>query len=235
MSKQDVHTSIIKIEVLLLTISPNSSPPIRACIFDMDGLLINSEDILTRCINTLLAKYDRPAITRHLRVQLMGVPDSTSSDLFHNWAQVPITRANFDRELKDEMKRQFTACEPMPGAKDLLTNLSRAQCSGTGQPIELALASTTTTSTYRLKTSRPETKALLHTFAGNKRILGDDSRIPPGRGKPAPDIYQIALRVLNSISGSESPRPPIQPNECLVFQDSIAGVEAGRRAGMRTV
>ncbi|CAG7989740.1 unnamed protein product [Penicillium nalgiovense] len=59
-------------------------PVIRACIFDMDGLLINTEDLITLSTNQLLQKYGRPAFTRSIRAQLMGVPDSTNGDVFHN-------------------------------------------------------------------------------------------------------------------------------------------------------
>ncbi|UKZ83207.1 hypothetical protein TrVFT333_011012 [Trichoderma virens FT-333] len=69
-------------------------PAIRACIFDMDGLLINSEDIITQSTNQLLEKYSRPTFTRSIRAQLMGIPDSTNGDVFHNWAQLPILASN---------------------------------------------------------------------------------------------------------------------------------------------
>ncbi|KYG42811.1 hypothetical protein M433DRAFT_26622 [Acidomyces richmondensis BFW] len=200
-------------------------PAVRACIFDLDGLLINSEDKITNSVNKLLTKYGRPTITREIRVQLMGVPDSTSSDVFHNWAKLPIAREQFNRELRDEMNAQFVTCEPLPGAEYLLTNLNRAR-SSSGNAIGLALASSTSTSTYKLKSSMPETKRLLDLFPTNLRVLGDDPRVREGRGKPAPDIYWVALEALDRA---------IQPEECLVFEDSVAGVEAGRRAGMRVV
>jgi pseudouridine-5'-monophosphatase len=61
--------------------------------------------------------------------------------------------------------------------------------------------------------------------------LGDDPRVQRGRGKPAPDIYLLALETINSTLPISVPK--IAPNECLVFEDSVLGVEAGRRAGMR--
>ena len=61
----------------------------------------------------------------------------------------------------------------------------------------------------------------------------EGTRLQQGRSKPAPDIYLLALESLNLEAGSE--RSPILPKECLVFEDSVAGVEAGRRAGMRVV
>ncbi|KAM0466842.1 hypothetical protein ACHAPV_000351 [Trichoderma viride] len=200
----------------------------------MDGLLINSEDIITQSTNQLLEKYSRPALTRSVRTQLMGIPDSTNGDVFHNWAKLPISRDQFARESREQMHMLFSSCEPLPGAEELLSNLSRARSASSGDRIELALASSTKSHSYELKMSRPETKRLLDSFQPDRRILGDDPRVPKGRGKPAPDMYLIALQSLNSTTaGSE--KKPILPRECLVFEDSVIGVEAGRRAGMRVV
>lgn len=52
----------------------------------MDGLLINSEDMVTKTLNTLLEKYERPLLDPQIRSELMGVPNSSNSDVFHNWA-----------------------------------------------------------------------------------------------------------------------------------------------------
>ncbi len=65
-------------------------------------------------------------------------------------------------------------------------------------------------------------------------MLGDDARIPPGKGKPAPDIYLLALETINSGLRKKG-KKEIKREECLVFEDSVPGVEAGRRAGMRVV
>ncbi len=71
-------------------------------------------------------------------------------------------------------------------------------------------------------------------FEQEHRILGDDPRIPPGRGKPAPDIFLLALKSINDSLVSRG-EPEIKPEECLVFEDSVPGVEAGLRAGMQVV
>ena len=65
-------------------------------------------------------------------------------------------------------------------------------------------------------------------------MLGDDPRIPKGKGKPAPDIYLLALETINK-ELREQGQEDIVPEECLVFEDSVPGVEAGRRAGMRVL
>ncbi|PGH27938.1 hypothetical protein AJ80_00192 [Polytolypa hystricis UAMH7299] len=216
-----------------LPLRQSNFPAIRACIFDMDGLLINSEDIITLCTNQLLEKYGRPTFTRSIRAQTMGIPNSTNGDVFHNWAKLPISREQFALELTEQMHLRFPNCTPLPGAEKLLSNLSCACSASSGDRIELALASSTKSQSHELKTSRSETKQLLRFFQPDRRILGDDPRVPHGRGKPAPDIYLVALQALNA--AADSGEKAIMPNECLVFEDSVVGVEAGRRAGMRVV
>ncbi|KAI0483869.1 HAD-like domain-containing protein [Xylaria cf. heliscus] len=193
----------------------------------MDGLPINSEDIITSCTNKLLGKYGRPVFTRSMRAQLMGVPYSTNGDTFHNWARIPVSREQFARELKEQMHLNFPDCELLPGAERILSNLSCAR-GKSGAKIELALASSTKTYAYELKTSKPRNKMLLGFFRADRRVLGDDPRVQRGRNKPAPDIYPAALQSINSsIDSATSAENPITPSECLVFEDSIAGVEAG--------
>lgn len=53
------------------------------------------------------------------------------------------------------------------------------------------------------------------------------------KGKPAPDIFLQTLQRINGSLGADEAQS--RPEECLVFEDSIAGVEAGRAAGMRVV
>lgn len=75
---------------------------------------------------------------------------------------------------------------------------------------------------------------LFSVFPASHRVLGDDPRIGKGRGKPLPDIYLLALETINvglRVRGEDE----VKPEECLVFEDAVPGVEAGRRAGMRVI
>jgi len=99
--------------------------------------------------------------------------------------------------------------------------------------IELALATSSMAANFKLKTSHLEDE-LFSVFAPDHRVLGDDPRIPTGRGKPAPDIYLLALETVNARLRKEGGKE-VQPQECLVFEDSVPGVESGRRAGMQVI
>jgi pseudouridine 5'-phosphatase len=198
----------------------------------MDGLLVNTEDIYTLCANIVLAKHGRPPLTWSIKAQLMGVPGSSTGKVFLTWAQLPITPEQFAKELSEQQWIHFPTCKPLPGAEKLLSGLKNARTTNNGI-VEIALASSSEQSNYDRKLLSPTAKELLSQFAEGRLILGDDPRVQHGRGKPAPDIYWLALETINSSLhglGME-----ITPEECLVFEDSIPGVEAGRRAGMRVV
>jgi phosphoglycolate phosphatase/beta-phosphoglucomutase len=52
--------------------------------------------------------------------------------------------------------------------------------------------------------------------------------------KPAPDCYRVGLEKLNAQRTSKQ-EPQLMPADCLVVEDSPAGIEAGKQAGMRTL
>jgi pseudouridine 5'-phosphatase len=198
----------------------------------LDGLLLNTEDIYSLCANDVLAKYGRPPIPWHIKAHLMSVSDGWIGDIFHDWAKLPISRERFVEEMAREQQIHFPECTPLPGAVELLSDLKKAR-NKKGQKISLALASSSKRENYELKTSSSKSKDLLKLFPEESVTLGDDPGLKRGRGKPAPDIYTLALDTINR----NLPRGQhdIEPAECLVFEDSVLGVEAGRRAGMRVL
>lgn len=99
--------------------------------------------------------------------------------------------------------------------------------------VHIALATSSNKNNFALKTAHLED--VFSVFEPQHRVLGDDSRIPSGKGKPAPEIYLLALETINERIRAEGKEKEITPAECLVFEDSVPGVEAGRRAGMQVV
>ncbi len=212
----------------------------------MDGLLINTEDLYTLCINLILEKYGRPEMPWSIKAKLQGRPALEATQIFCDWAQLPIDGDQYQQEVHTLQEQVFPTAEPLPGVAKLLGDLGRtrfwdsdagqAAAAGReggrpGRRVHVALASSSHHSKYRLKTTH--LADLFSVFESHRLVLGDDKRIPPGRGKPLPDIYLLALQTINeSLSEGEE---PISPEECLVFEDSVPGVEAGRRAGMRVI
>ncbi|KAI8631920.1 HAD-like domain-containing protein [Xylariaceae sp. FL1651] len=212
-------------------------PPVRACLFDMDGLLLDTEDIYTLCINTVLEKYGRPNLPWSIKARLQGRPGPEANALFHQWAQLPISESDYLTQFSALQQKHFLDAKPLPGVEKLLADLGRTRWfekqkgEGQGHRVHIALATSSTSANFAVKTKK--WTELFAVFESHRRVLGDDPRVQPGRGKPMPDIYLLALKTINdSLQEGEK---PITPEECLVFEDSVPGVEAGRRAGMRVV
>ena len=194
----------------------------------MDGLLLDSEDKYTLCTNTVLARYGKPPLPWSIKAQLQGRPGPFAGEIFHAWAQLPIPREQYIAEQTALQREIFPTTKPLPGVEKLLGDLATAETSK-GEKVHIALATSSHEANFKLKTGH--LVELFSVFVGHRRVLGDDERIATGRGKPAPDIYLLALDTINK-SLDEGERQ-IVPEECLVFEDSVPGVEAGRRAGMR--
>ncbi|KAH8895695.1 HAD-like protein [Thozetella sp. PMI_491] len=214
-------------------------PPVRACLFDMDGLLLNTEDLYTLCINLILAKYGRPEMPWSIKAKLQGRPGPEANQIFREWAQLPIDDPDYQAEYKALQNKHFPSAEALPGVPKLLSDLGSTRywdseagkAAAAGHRVHIALATSSHKVNFNLKTAH--LTDLFSVFESHRLVLGDDERIPPGRGKPLPDIYLLALKTINdSLSEGEA---PVKPEECLVFEDSVPGVEAGRRAGMRVI
>ncbi|GLA13117.1 hypothetical protein AnigIFM62618_009639 [Aspergillus niger] len=210
--------------------SAQNLPRVRACLFDMDGLLIDSEDKYTDITNAILQEYGKPLLPWSIKAQLQGRPQPDASRIFHHWAQLPISPEEYAAKQSALQEKFFPQSQPLPGVRDLLAKLVSTQT--TDQPVHLALATSSHSRNFKLKASH--LGDLFSAFPKSQQVLGDDPRIGKGRGKPLPDIYLLALETINT-NLREKGETEIKPEECLVFEDAVPGVEAGRRAGMRVV
>ncbi|KAF2739908.1 haloacid dehalogenase-like hydrolase [Polyplosphaeria fusca] len=202
-------------------------PSVRACIFDVDGTLINSEDIYTDIYNSILCEYGRPDYPWRIKAtqQSRGTP---GTNRLLAWAQVPLTTAEWKAKEKQHT-HLFKQSKLLPGVESLLTVLHTK----TSPPIKLSLASSAGHQLFALKTSH--IPAITSTFTDPAfQVFGDDPEMSDSKKKPEPDIFLLALERLNA-AAAKLGEHAIVAEECLVFEDSIAGVEAARRAGMRVV
>ena len=60
-------------------------------------------------------------------------------------------------------------------------------------------------------------------------VAAEDTTI----GKPDPEIYLLTLAKLNG--ATPAPEPPLKASECLVIEDSLAGIQSAKAAGMKVV
>lgn len=216
-------------------------PQIRACIFDVDGTLVNTEDIYSDIYNNILQQYGKPKYPWAIKAiqQSRGTPVSVISTISSpiltseqgtirllEWAQLPLSIPEW-KEKEKVYTQLFTTSELLPGVHSLLSTLS-AQMS---PPLKLALASSAGHHLFDLKTSHiPIISATL--AEKSCQIFGDDPAMANCNKKPS--IFLLALRRLNNAFAAEG-EPEPKANEYLVFEDSIAGVESARNAGMRVI
>ena len=78
-----------------------SFPAVRACIFDMDGLLIDSEDHYTTVTNQILHENGRPDLPWNIKAQLQGRPGPAAGKIFRAWAQLPMS----EQEIHGQTER----------------------------------------------------------------------------------------------------------------------------------
>lgn len=195
----------------------------------MDGLLLDTEDLYTKCINIILAEHNKPSLPLSIKAKLQGRPGPEANKLFNDWAQLPLSDEEYLSQLSALQREHFPTTKPLLGVPKLLTDLHGTQ--STASPVHIALATSSHAGNFKIKSDH--LTDFFSVFPAERRVLGDDKRMGAGRGKPLPDIFLLALKTVNeTLPEGEQ---PIKPEECLVFEDSVPGVEAGRRAGMRVI
>ncbi len=182
---------------------------IKAVIFDMDGLLIDSEDHWDDCSIKLLAARG-VALTPELKSYVSGRSLRENMTWFkeqYGWEETVEALMREFRLATDHI--YYELAKPLPGAESLIKD-SRAMFP------KQAIASGSFL--YRIEKI---TERLAWKSYFDELVSSDHVNFV---GKPDPIIYHFtadALRVL--------------PEHCVVFEDSINGVQAAKAAGMQCV
>ena len=185
-------------------------PKIKAILYDMDGLLLDTENFYTDVTQQIVSRYGKN-FDWSIKSQMLGRPAHESARTLVRVLELPIRPEDYLSERKALLNQRFPEAEAMPGAIELTQRMKMA-----GVP--QAVATSSTKESYTLKTTNHQ-----NWFAEFDAIVtGDHPNVQ--NGKPAPDIFLVAARKLG-----------VAPNECLVFEDAPAGVEAARAAGMSVV
>lgn len=173
-------------------------------IFDCDGVLIDSEPISVAVIVDVLGGEGLPVDEDLVYQRFLGRSMSAMRE---------VLRSDFDYVLDDalmatireQMRGRFRAeLKPVPGIAEALTRLPGRHCvASSSSPERLNL---TLGLTGLLQYFQP------HVFSATM----------VKNGKPAPDLFLYAAGQMG-----------FAPRDCIVVEDSPAGVEAAKRAGMR--
>ena len=181
----------------------------RTAIFDLDGLLIDSEPLWRLAEIEVFGALGVP-LTEAMCEQTMGLRvDEVVAYWYHRhpWPDADLgqTAARVMDRVRELIEQRG---EALPGVEQTLDAL---RSSGW----RLGLASS---SSPELIDAAIRRLGLVGTF----EVLC--SAVDEERGKPDPAVYLTAAR-----------RMSVDPDSCVAFEDSIAGVEAALAAGMRVV
>jgi len=180
---------------------------IVAVVFDMDGVLIQSEEVWDevreRFVRERGGRYDA-----EVQRAMMGMSSTEWSAYLHETAGVPDTPEEINAEIVRRMLASYESHLPLlPGAREAVEQLA-------GE-FTLAVASSS---------NRPLIDAVLDVAGIAQHFAATVSSEEVARGKPAPDVYLEAARRLG-----------VDPHACAAVEDSHGGIRSAKAAGMRVL
>lgn len=184
---------------------------IKAVIFDLDGVIVSTDDCHYRAWKKM-ADEEGIYFDREINNRLRGVSRMTS-------LEIVLEKAN--REYSEKEKQEMAErknnyykeliCELTPN--DILTGVTEKLDELKENGIKIAIGS-----------SSKNTPIILKQIGLDKYFdaVSDGNNIT--HSKPDPEVFLKAAEMLN-----------IAPENCMIVEDADAGIEAGKRAGMKTL
>ncbi len=181
---------------------------IKAILFDLDGLMFDSEPHSLASWEAVLK--ERGVTLDQLTVDsILGLRiDATARTLIDKYRLPDTVQGLSDAKTEYQIAHLAGHVPPMPGLFELLGEIDR-------RGLQKAIASS---GIRRYVEAVLRVNGLLDRFG--VIITGDQV----AHGKPAPDVFLAAARALS-----------VEPQDCLVLEDAPAGVQAAKAAGMRCI
>jgi HAD superfamily hydrolase (TIGR01509 family) len=180
---------------------------IEAVVFDLDGVILDSERAWDAVREGLAREHGVPWSDREQRA-MMGMSAPEWSGYMHETLGIPLEPAEIDREVVRRLSARYEARLPLIlGAVEAVRALARRwplglASSSNREVIDLALAGAGLAEAFRITVASEEV----------------------ARGKPAPDVYLEATARLG-----------VPPGRSAAVEDSANGLRAAHAAGMRLV
>ena len=178
---------------------------IRAVVFDLDGLMVNSEAIFQECGRVVLERRQK-VMTTELLLGMMGRRALESIQVMidaHGLTETPESLIDETHTVFTELAE--TMLDTMPGLYELLEVIEKAEPAQGGRHI------------LGTRIPEPGPRPVRHFWNGFQLTLTAEDVT---HGKPHPEIYLTAAKRLG-----------VKPGEMLVLEDSHAGSLAAARAG----
>ena len=181
--------------------------PIRAVVFDLDGLLIDSEVVWNRVRSDVAAEQGVEWTEGDQRA-VMGVSTAAWTAYMIDRLGLELTPEAVQKLVVERMVASYGERVPFkPGAVELVRLA--------GEHYPLALASGSVRELIDLVVASPE-------FANRFQVVISADEV--ARGKPHPDVFLEAAHRLG-----------VPPEACVCLEDSGHGIDAGKAAGMRII
>jgi HAD superfamily hydrolase (TIGR01509 family) len=180
---------------------------IDAVILDLDGLLIDSEQVWDD-VRENLARERGGRWSERAQRDMMGMSSPEWSRYMHEVVGLPESPEEINREVVERLLERYAGEPPwIPGALEAVHRLAAA--------LPLALASSSNREVIDTVLAAGGIAPLFRATVSSEEVA---------RGKPAPDVYLEAARRLG-----------VSPARCTAVEDSHSGIRAAKAAGMRCV
>lgn len=180
---------------------------IEAVVFDLDGLLIETEEIWDE-VREALVRERGGRWTDSAQRDMMGMSSREWSRYLHEELELEEPPEELNRLVVERMADRYRANLPLlPGAVEAVKRLAARW--------PLAVASSS---------NRPLIDLVLELSGLGNSFRATVSSEEVARGKPAPDVYLEAARRLG-----------VAPEPCAAVEDSESGIRAAKAAGMRVI
>lgn len=179
-----------------------------AVLFDMDGLLIDTEGVSEATYRQTCLAHDA-AVAADAYGQLIGRDQPEQRAIFKTMLPDHVDLARFDREWRQAFLDQLEHHVPLkPGARDLCAWLSQ-------RSVPMVVATSTLTDKAETLLQRAGLFPYLVGVVGGDQVE---------RGKPAPDLYLAAATMAGAM-----------PADAVAFEDTPQGVMAAKAAGVPVI
>ncbi|GAB4123276.1 MAG: beta-phosphoglucomutase [Roseiflexaceae bacterium] len=182
---------------------------VRAVLWDMDGTLVDSADYHSEAWRMVMEPRG-VFLTDEMFTSTFGQRNDT---ILRIWLGEQTTDATI-REISDAKEARY---------REIVAERGIALLPGTAERID-HLHATGWRQAIASAAPRANVEAIIHALGLDRVMAGFVGAEDVARGKPDPEVFLRAAEKLG-----------VPPQQCIVVEDAPAGVEAGKRAGMRVI